>query len=240
MRLNKLIAGYSGYARRKVDELIAQGRVEVNGKLAQLGQDVDESIDTILIDKKPLTTKKMPPIYILLNKPKNVLSSVSDDRGRTTVIDLINFPERIFPVGRLDYDTTGLILLTNDGNLALKMTHPRFHISKTYELTLKNQILAEHVHQLETGIVIDGKKTAPAQASVLSSSVVQLTLFEGRKHQVKRMCLAIGLKLVALKRVAIGPISIGNLQEGQYRPLTNSELNQLKETILKEQSKRIE
>ncbi len=231
MRINKFIASSSGYSRRKADELVEQGRVEVNGITGKMGQEVDVNRDAIKLDGKTLNVTS-ETVYIMLNKPKGVLSTVSDDRDRKTVIDLVKSPVKLFPIGRLDYDTTGLILLTNDGELALRLTHPKFHTAKIYELKIQGRVSPEDLSHLASGVELEDGMTSPADANVIfvdkGVTTLELTIHEGKKRQVRRMCQALHLKLLDLKRIAIGPITLDNLKEGTFRDLTAYEVQQLK------------
>jgi len=230
-RLQKRIAQSGIASRRKSEELIASGRVKVNGKtITEMGYKVSPS-DIILVDNKQID-KEIKEYYIL-NKPRGVISSSSDDKGRKTVIDLINTSSRIYPVGRLDYDTTGLIILTNDGEFANLLMHPKNKIDKVYVAKIKGILDIDAIHALEKGIVIDKVKTSPAKVKVrkknieTNTSIVQLTIHEGKNHQVKKMFEAVGYDVVKLKRERIGFLTLGNLQSGEYRKLNIKEIKQL-------------
>lgn len=220
-------------SRRKCEELISQGRVKVNGKvITEMGCQVQAS-DKIEVDSIPIY--KEEPRYFLLYKPKNYISAVEDDKGRPVVIDLIRgVEERIYPVGRLDFDTTGLLLLTNDGDFAQLMTHPKHQIQKTYIAKLDGVPNREELKRLEKGVILDGQKTAKARARLLHSNpdnqtaVVQLTIHEGWNHQVKRMFEAIGYSVNKLKRESLAFLDLGDLQAGMYRELTAFEVDKLK------------
>ncbi|HHX93796.1 MAG TPA: rRNA pseudouridine synthase [Tenericutes bacterium] len=231
-RLQKVIANSGFTSRRKAEELILAGRVKVNGEVVtKLGVKVEKS-DKIEVDGIPLKSSKL--VYYLLYKPKNILSTTTDDRGRTTVVDLIPEEERIYPVGRLDYDTTGLLLLTNDGEFTNLMTHPRNKIEKTYEAKIKGILSVENLKKLEQGIMLDGKKTLPAQVKIKNIDKkkeytnVKITLYEGRNHQVKKMFKSVGHKIIKLKRTQFGFLTLGNLIPGEYRKLTQEEVQKLK------------
>lgn len=235
MRINKFISHYGGYSRRKTDELILEGKVEVNGQKAKVGQDVDESNDLVLVNGE-IIEQNSEKIYYALNKPTGVLSSAGDSRGRKTVTDFIPKNIRVYPVGRLDFDTQGLILLTNDGDIAYKLTHPKHHIPRTYELHVKGVAGPQIVKQMREGVLLEDGLTKPAEAFISSSKLdklghadtatttIFLTIYEGRKRQIRRMCSALGLILKSLKRTAMGNIKLGNLQEGSYRPLNSKEV----------------
>lgn len=232
MRINKFLAGAGLASRRKVEELILSGKIKVNGEVVNnLAFDINEN-DKVEFNGKILSFFKKN-IYIMLNKPKCYISAVSDDRGRKTVLDLIKEKdERLFPVGRLDYNTEGLILITNDGDFANKVMHPRNEIGKTYEVTTKEKLTHQHKAKLKAGIMIDGVKTLPA---LVNSSVkvddefyvTSLTIFEGRNREVRNMFKELKLKIYNLKRVKIGSLELGNLKKGSYKHLTQNEINKI-------------
>lgn len=233
-RLQKVIAHAGVTSRRKAEDLIVQGKVTVNGEvITTLGQKVSAS-DKVEVNGIPIY--KEHPVYFLFYKPKNTLSAVSDDRGRSVVTDF--FPQveqRIYPIGRLDYDTTGLLLLTNDGEFANLLTHPRYQIDKTYVAKVNGIPNNQQLQQLERGIKIDGKKTSPAKARLLShdvkrnQAIVELTIREGWNHQVKKMLTAVDCPVSKLKRERFGFLTIGNLQPGMYRELKAFEVEKLKQ-----------
>lgn len=232
-RLQKVIAHAGIASRRKAEELILEGKVKVNGVVVrELGTKVTSSDQVEVNDVKIESEKK---VYHLLYKPRGVISAVSDDRGRKTVVDL--FPEveeRIFPVGRLDYDTSGVLLLTNDGDFANKMTHPRYNIDKTYVAKIKGVLKREHIRQLEKGVMLEDGKTAPAKVHVISSdikqdkSIIALTIHEGRNRQVRRMFEAIGHPVSKLKRENFAFLTTFGLNAGESRKLTAHEVKQLR------------
>ena len=230
-RLQKVIAN-SGYcSRRKAEELIVNGKVQVNGKtIYELGTKIDSS-DTITINNKPL--KKEEKVYYLLNKPRQVITSASDDKGRKTVVDLIDIKERIYPVGRLDYDTTGALILTNDGELANLLMHPSSNIDKVYIAKVKGLIGKKEINKLQNGVVIDGFKTSKSVAKIkkydktTDASIVELTIHEGKNHQVKKMFEAIGYDVVKLKRERIAFLNVNDLKSGEYRKLNPKEIKKL-------------
>lgn len=230
-RLQKVIAN-SGYcSRRKAEELIEAGKVKVNGKtIYELGTKVDSN-DTIMINNKSL--KKEDKVYYLLNKPRQVITSVSDDKGRKTVVDLIDTKERIYPVGRLDYDTTGALILTNDGELANMLMHPSSNINKVYIAKVKGLIGKKEINKLESGVVIDGFKTSKSTARIkkydktTDTSIVELTIHEGKNHQVKKMFEAIGYDVIKLKRERIAFLNVNDLKSGEYRKLNPKEIKKL-------------
>ena len=230
VRLQVALADAGVASRRKAAELIESGSVAVNGRVVtEKGFRVDPSKDAILVNGKAAgPVKKL--FYYVLNKPMGVISAASSGRGEKTVLDLIkNKPSRLYPAGRLDKNTTGLILITNDGSLTYHLTHPKFGVERVYEAVVKGEITAEERRRLLNGVVIDGKL---AQAKIVSRTgsvnTVRITLCEGRKREVRRMCEKIGHEVVALKRIAYGPLELGGLKEGEYRELTKEELRKLK------------
>ncbi|MGD9901738.1 MAG: pseudouridine synthase [Spirochaetales bacterium] len=232
MRINKYLASCGIASRRKVEELILAGKVSINGKIVtKLATEVDEANDKVAVDgvMAKLANDK---VYYLLNKPKGYISSVHDDRGRPTVLDLIDTKERIFLVGRLDYDTEGLIILTNDGDLAHRLMHPSHEIEKTYIANVKGALLESELAVLRAGVVIDGVKTAKARVKRLKYedgvTRLQIVIHEGRNRQIRKMFEAIGKEVVYLKRVAIGEIRLGGMSRKEYRELTPSEIEYLK------------
>ena len=230
-RLQKVIAN-SGYtSRRKAEELIAKGQVKVNGQVVrELGVKVSSS-DEIMIGFDVL--KKENKVYYLLNKPRGIISSASDDKKRKTVVDLIDTDYRIYPVGRLDYDTTGALILTNDGELTNLLTHPKNNIDKLYIAKVKGLIGKKEVNLLANGVVIDGKKTSKSKVKIrrydkkTNTSIVELIIHEGRNHQVKKMFEAVGFEVLKLKREVFAFLTTGNLRSGEYRKLTIKEVKQL-------------
>lgn len=232
MRINKYIAHAGIASRRKAEELIKQGQVTLNGQVVKELATIVKSGDVVEVDGQPIYNEEK--VYYLLNKPRGVISSVSDDKGRKTVIDLLpQVKERIYPVGRLDWDTTGLLLLTNDGDFTDKMIHPRNEIDKVYVARLKGIATKENLRPLTRGIVIDGKKTKPARYAILKvdpdkkRSVVELTIHEGRNHQVKKMFEAVGLLVDKLSRTRFGTLDLTGLQSGEARRLSKKEISQL-------------
>ena len=231
-RLQKIIA-LSGYcSRRKAEELISKGKVKVNGSIVtELGSKADYS-DYIEVEGTPLNTKE-DKVYYLLNKPRGIVTTSSDDKGRKTVIDLIKTNKRIYPVGRLDYDTTGLLILTNDGELTNYLTHPKNNIEKVYVAKIKGLITKEDLNKLCSGLIIDGKKTSKAKAKVLkidkktNSSIVELIIHEGKNHQVKKMFKAINYDVLKLKRESIAFLTLDGLKSGEYRELSIKEVKML-------------
>ena len=232
-RLQKIIAT-SGYtSRRKAEELIIKGKVKVNGKVVtELGTKVDIT-DTIEVEGTVINEKETNKVYYLLNKPRGVITSTSDDKGRKTVVDLIDTDKRIYPVGRLDYDTTGALILTNDGELANLLTHPKNKVEKVYIAKVRGLVGKEQLLSLSRGVYIDGVKTAKAKARIknydkkTNASIVELTIHEGKNHQVKKMFKAIGYDVLKLKREKIAFLDVKDLKSGEYRILSIKEVKKL-------------
>lgn len=236
VRLQKLIASTGLSSRRKAETMIASGRVTVNGMVVtELGTKVDPERDHVKVDGKHLTAAQ-PFVYLILNKPKNVMSTLDDPGGRTTVKDFLRgVSVRVFPVGRLDFDSEGLMLLTNHGDLAQALLHPRYHVPKTYLIKVKGILTDEEIARLERGVRLDDGMTGPACVKKVKkaeqNSWLELTIREGRKHQVKRMLEAIGHVVIKLVRIRMGPLSLGNLDPGEFRFLTDREANALRELV---------
>ncbi|RSL34637.1 rRNA pseudouridine synthase [Salibacterium salarium] len=236
-RLQKVIANAGITSRRKAENFIEDGRVKVNGKVVrELGTKVSHrdavQVDDILIDKEE-------PVYYLLYKPKQVISAVSDDKNRKVVTDYFeDVNARIFPIGRLDYDTSGLLLLTNDGEFANMMMHPKNKIYKTYIAKVEGKPTKEEIESLKRGIELEGLKTAPAKARVKSttkktnSSIIEISIHEGRNHQVRKMFEAIGHPVIKLKREKYDQLTLGNLKPGEKRELKPIEVKKLKESAV--------
>lgn len=234
IRLQKYLAECGIGSRRTIEKLITEQRIVVNGVPATLGQKVDPESDQIYVDNQPITPNLPQKIYILLNKPANVVTTTKDELGRTTVIDLLqNIPSRVFPVGRLDMDVEGALILTNDGELANKLLHPRYQIPKTYIATLKGFITTTAIKQLQTGVILEDGKTVPAHVKVirqeLKFSTIKLTIHEGKKREIKRMCEAVGFPVIHLKRISFAGIHLGSLKPGEWRYLTPEEISHLKQ-----------
>lgn len=230
VRLNKYLAECGVGSRRECDRLIADGAVVVNGKKATLGMEVSES-DQITVNGKRVGNKQKN-YYLMLHKPKGYVTTVKDDLGRKTVMDLIDVNARLYPVGRLDYDTEGLLILTNDGDLANRLTHPRNEVNKTYVCRISGMLTESERLQLERGVLIDGVKTAPARVKILKQDQhhtrCEITIHEGRNRQVKKMFEAVGKEIEFLKRVAVGDLRLGGLNRGEYRFLNEYEVEYLK------------
>ena len=236
VRLQKMIAGTGLASRRKAEALIASGRVTVNGKVVtELGTKVDPGRDHVKVDGKHLTAAQ-PFVYLLLNKPKNVMSTLDDPGGRTTVKDYLHgVSVRVFPVGRLDFDSEGLMLLTNNGDLAQALLHPRYHVPKTYLIKVKGVLTDEEIAELQRGVQLEDGMTGPAVVKKIKkaaqNSWLEITIREGRKHQVKRMLEAVGHPVIKLMRIKMGPLSLGDLGSGEFRFLTDREANGLRELV---------
>ena len=233
IRLQKYLADAGIASRRKSEDLITAGRISVNDQVTtQLGVKISPDEDIIALDGK-IIRPNAQLIYIMLHKPEGVITSVSDPYNRPVVLDLVrDIPVRLFPVGRLDYDSSGLILLTNDGQLAQILTHPKHSIPKTYTARLRGVPGKKGLQAFREGIVIDdGPKTAPAQIKILDKKstgcIVRITITEGRNRQIRKMCEAIGCPVLELKRVSMGLLKLGNLPRGKYRHLTEKEVKQL-------------
>lgn len=233
MRLNKYIAECGAASRRGADKLISDGLVKVNNKVVtELGTIVNEDNDTVTVNGKKLVLRNRD-VYIILNKPKGCITAVKDDKGRKTVMDYVDAKDkRLFPVGRLDYDSEGLVLLTNDGDTAYKLTHPSSEIPKTYIAKVEGEIPEKELDKLRDGIPLDGAITHRAKIKVLGVedriSRIEITIFEGKNRQIRRMFEYIGYNVIFLKRTAIGEIRLGGLGRGLTRYLTPKEIQFLK------------
>lgn len=230
VRLNKYLADCGVGSRRECDRLIEQGVVKVNGKVATLGATVSDNDHVTVNDKR--VSEKQKSYYILLHKPKGYVTTVKDDLGRKTVMDLVNVKVRLYPVGRLDYDTEGLLILTNDGDLANRLTHPRHEVNKTYICRISGVLTEKERAQLENGVLVDGVKTAHARVRILKQDQhhtrCEVVIHEGRNRQVKKMFEAVGKEVEFLKRVAVGDLRLGGLKRGDYRYLNDNEVEYLK------------
>ena len=216
----------SGVAsRRGADVLIKAGRITVNGKVGRLNDDVSES-DEVRIGQQIIKLRQSR--YIILNKPAGYITTLKDPQNRPKVTDLVKVAERVVPVGRLDYDTTGALLLTNDGQLAHRLMHPSYKVDKTYEATVRGKVTPKILNMLSIGIKLEDGQTAPAKAKKLAANKIELTIHEGRKHQVKRMLSAVGLRVMKLHRSRYGPLDLSGLKPGAWRDLTPKEIELLK------------
>lgn len=232
-RIQKAIADAGYTSRRKAEELIEAGKVKVNGHPAEIGMKVDVRNDIITVDGVEIATAKGEKLwYIALNKPRGFVTTTSDELGRKCVMDLVkDIPARVYPIGRLDRNSEGLLLMTNDGAFANMVMHPSGNISKTYRVTVREEIQEEDLIQLSTGVKIDSGVTKPAQVTVLEKdenrTVLQFVITEGKNREIRKMCEAVGLTVIRLKRVSIGSIRLGMLQQGKWRELTKDELSGL-------------
>ncbi|WP_278279275.1 pseudouridine synthase [Syntrophomonas palmitatica] len=232
MRLSKYIAGAGVASRRQAEEIIAQGRVKVNGALIiEPAYQVQPGIDEVECDETKLVFES--PVYLLLYKPVGYLSSVGDARGRPTVMDLVaDISARVYPVGRLDLDTEGLLLMSNDGEFANLMMHPRYEMSKRYEALVKGKVKKQALYKLERGLELEDGITAPARVRILAASqdntLLELEIHEGRKRQVKRMCAAVGHPVIKLKRTSLAFLTLDGVECGKYRLLNGEEVEKLK------------
>lgn len=239
IRIQKILADAGYCSRRKAEALIEQGRVQRNGRPVRLG---DKALpkDLITVDGQRINVPKKKNLrYIMLHKPRGYVTTVSDELDRRCVMDLLDgIPERVYPIGRLDRNSEGLLLLTNDGSFANGIMHPSRHVTKTYRVTVRPSVTEAQLVQLAEGIVLDGKKTLPATVVVMTNEpgrvVLQMTIKEGRNRQIRRMCEAVGLEVARLRRTSIGPLKLGMLRPGAWRDLTAEELRAIRNAIGKE------
>jgi pseudouridine synthase len=236
IRLNKLLAQRGIASRRGADRMIHEGRISVNGQVVQeLGSKIDDATDRVVVDGRAIKPGRTF-VYILLNKPKGFLVTLRDPLGRATVRNLIpSLPEGVNPVGRLDKDTEGLLLLTNDGDLAFRLAHPRYEVPKIYSVCVQGEMTGKEVEKLERGVFLEGRKTAPAKVTILGShtqrSVLRLEIHEGRKREVRKMLAAVGHEVIALKRVSFAGLKLENLPSGKWRFLKRDEVGKLKRRV---------
>ncbi len=231
VRLQKFLAESGVASRRKSEELIEQGKVKVNGRVATIGDKIDPKKDSVTVSgKKIVKTKTFT--YIVLHKPRGFITTMNDEMDRKCVAELIkDVPGRVYPVGRLDRDSEGMLLFTNDGAFANAMTHPTKHVPKTYRVTVRPSITEDQITALTQGVIIDDRKTAPAEVHVVTKEegrvVLEIILYEGRNRQIRKMCEEVGLEVARLKRTAIGSIKLGMLKQGAWRNLTEDEVRKL-------------
>lgn len=231
VRLQKYMAEAGIASRRKSEELIAAGKVRVNGKVAEIGDKINPRTDKVTVSGKKVVNSKKH-VYIMLHKPRGFITTMHDEMDRKCVAELIaDVPERVYPVGRLDRESEGLLLLTNDGEFANALTHPSKHVPKTYRVTVRPDVTKEQLAAFENGIEIDGKMTLPAEVRVLDKQegrvVLEVVIYEGRNRQIRKMCEALGLEVARLKRTKIGSLKLGMLKPGEYRYLTEEEIHGL-------------
>ncbi|MEE1065517.1 MAG: pseudouridine synthase [Acutalibacteraceae bacterium] len=232
IRLQKYLSQCAVASRRKSEELILSGKVKVNGKVAGLGDKINPKKDTVTVSGKKIVSSKKH-YYIMLHKPRGYITTMEDEMGRKCVAELVkDVGARVYPVGRLDRDSEGLLLMTNDGDFANHLTHPSKHVPKTYRVTVRPDVNEDQLFSFNEGIVIDGKRTAPAEAHIIDKSenrvVLEIILHEGRNRQIRRMCEELGLEVARLKRTHIGSIKLGMLPQGKWRNLTEDEVHKLK------------
>ena len=239
-RIQKVLSDQGICSRRAAERMIAEGRVKVNGRPVSLGDKMDPDFDKVSIDgKNQRIVRKRKYIYIMLHKPRGYITTASDERGRKTVMDLVaDVGRRVYPVGRLDKDSEGLLLLTDDGAFANLLTHPSGGVGKLYRVTVRPRATEEQIVRMSSGVVLDdGVKTAPAVIHVAADepgrTVLEMTLFEGRNREIRRMCEAVGLEVIRLKRSAEGPVKLGMLPPGAWRELKHSEVTALRNAALK-------
>lgn len=227
MRIHKYLAHAGLASRRHAEEMVEKGEVMVNGSVAKIGQVIDSDTAKVSVGGKLVGIDKVL-VYYLLNKPRGVVSSVTDPDGRRTVTSLVPGGHRLYPVGRLDYDSEGLMLLTNDGDLAYKLTHPKFEIDKTYHVLVKGVMTEKSIGYLEQGVTIEGKKTALAKVSIAeaqpNNTWIDITIHEGANRQIRKMCEAVGYPVMRLIRTHLGPWELGDIPAGKFRTLTPTEI----------------
>ncbi|MDL2290609.1 rRNA pseudouridine synthase [Desulfovibrio sp. OttesenSCG-928-F20] len=241
VRLNKALADAGLCSRRKADELIGSGVVLVNGQKAETGMKIDPEKDVVSVrgQRLALATSADVPLYLMLNKPVQIVSTAKDPEGRTTVLDLlpkVYTDKRLYPVGRLDYFSEGLLLLCNDGELTQRLTHPRYHVPRVYEVRLRQRPGSEALMAMRSGMrLAEGEKLAPVEVEALDSSgdgaLLRMTLHQGVNRQIRRMCRDLALTILVLRRVALGPLTLGDLGKGLCRPLDANELVALKKAV---------
>lgn len=243
-RVQKIIAESGLCSRRKAEELISDGKVTVNGRTCNLGDKADPHSDIISVDGKKIAQPPREKRYIMLNKPRGYITTMSDEQGRKTAVELLDgVEERVVPVGRLDRSSEGLLLFTNDGEFANEITHPSRHVSKTYRVTIDGAVSEEQLMQLSSGVKLDdGKTTFPCTVEVISEgaerTVLRITLKQGLNRQIRRMCSAVGLEVGRLRRTAIGGVKLGMLKSGEWRDLTKAELRMLRNAVGKPDTRR--
>lgn len=231
MRINKYLAGLGVASRRKVDEMIEAGKVRINERAAKLGEQIDPTRDRIAVGGKEVGSRPQR-VYFAVNKPKGIVSTARDTHGRRTVVSLVKSKERLFPVGRLDMESEGLMLLTNDGELMQRMTHPKYHVPKVYEVVVLGSVTDEKIGRMRSGMKLRGGDfTSGAKVDIVSrdehKTVLMVTLGEGKNRQIRRMCESLHLHLLALKRVEMGSLKLDGLAAGRFRALDPGEISEL-------------
>lgn len=237
IRIQKALSEAGVASRRRAEELVREGRVTVNGRRAEIGQSVNPDRDVVAVDgRRVYFARKKQYRYLMMNKPRGYVTTVSDELDRRCVMDLLDgVEERVYPIGRLDRNSEGLLLFTNDGDFANSIMHPSRHVSKTYRVTVRPDISDDQLVQLSEGVDIDGRKTLPASVIVKEKEqgrvVLLITIKEGRNRQIRKMCEAVGLEVARLRRISIGPVKLGMLKPGTWRELTAEELRALRTAI---------
>lgn len=231
IRLQKYLSMCAVASRRKAEELIAQGKVKVNGKVAQIGDKISPKHDTVTVSGRKIVGSRKH-YYIMLHKPRGYITTMDDEMGRKCVAELVrDVGARVYPVGRLDKDSEGLLLMTNDGEFANHMTHPSKHIPKTYRVTVRPDVTEDMLTAFATGMEIDGRITAPADAHIIEKQdnrvVMEIVLYEGRNRQIRKMCESLGLEVARLKRTSMGSLNLGMLPPGKWRELKEDEVHKL-------------
>lgn len=237
MRLQKFLAASGVASRRKAEEMIIAGKVKINGRKAEIGQSVDPKRDRVTVSGKSVAANDTKT-YIMLNKPRGVVTTLSDEFGRKTVKDLVKGAgDRLFPVGRLDKDSEGLLIMTNDGELSNLLTHPASNVNKTYRVTVRGEAAEELLQKMADGIMIEGRKTKPCDVFVIERkpdrTVLGFVIHEGRNRQIRKMCEAVNLEVLRLKRTEIAGVKLGGLKLGDWRPLNDRELARLQNVTAK-------
>ena len=229
-RIQKILARYGVASRRRAEQMICEGRVQVNGRTCEIGESADPEKDLVTVDGTALSALPRP-VYIMLYKPRGFVTTAEDDRGRKTVLDLVDCGERIYPVGRLDMDSEGLLLLTNDGELTNRLIHPAHEVTKTYLVWLKNAD-SEKIRAMGWPMEIDGYRIRPAQIKILQREMneiqIEIEIHEGRNRQIRKMAQQCGMEVTRLKRIGEGPVQLGSLRTGSWRYLTDQEISSLK------------
>ena len=232
-RIQKVLADQGICSRREAERLIAAGKVKVNGHPVTLGDKMDPDYDKVMIDgQTQRIVRKRQYTYIMLHKPRGFITTMSDEMNRKCVAELVqDCGMRVYPVGRLDRESEGLLLMTNDGAFANAMMHPKRHVPKTYRVTIRPGVTEEQITQMTTGLMLDGRMTAPADVHIITKEegrvVLEIVLYEGRNRQIRKMCEQLGLEVARLKRTAVGAVKLGMLPQGKWRELTSEEVNRL-------------